>query len=291
MDVYDFETKAFLYRKELPNSPSGPIPSAPDQSVNDWFPTEIAIDQTSGVIWFAGKDYRAGESGRPNYGWLFAIDIETWTLKLSVQLAERPAFVMPVNGRIYLAQVNNETNRYTIREINPTTGATLRSSPLDATSFQDLAVSVAAAPGSNYASWAATINWNGADSSPGAVVSPLGIPNLMLYALDIDSPFTSNTALLPQVGMDTTTPSGPWMTFTYRKKSAATDIAYIVQGDGDLSPPWTSLAVDNVNVFQDIADPDPDGDSSCTLVRLRVKYDSTLTPKYFLRLLVAQASK
>ncbi len=144
--------------------------------------------------------------------------------------------------------------------------------------------STPARPANSYATWSSSINWNGADSAAAAIVSPLGVSNLMLYALDIDTPFASVTTKLPAFATDNVTPGGPWLTLTYRENQIATDLTYTVQADSDLTPPWSDLTIDNVNVFEEVINSDPDGDGSSQLIRLRLKYDPGTTPRMFLRL-------
>ena len=143
-------------------------------------------------------------------------------------------------------------------------------------------------PTSPWDNWTSAITWNGADSSPTAIVSPLGLTNLMLYALDITDPFASDTTKLPALGVDITTPGGPWITFTYRMNQLATDLTYRLEFDDDLTPPWSNLVIDNVDVFKEIADPDPDGDGSSKLIRIRLKDNPSNTPRRFLQLKATQ---
>jgi hypothetical protein len=128
-------------------------------------------------------------------------------------------------------------------------------------------------------SWTASIDWLGTDSSPSAVVSPLGVSNLTLYAHDINDPFAADTAKLPRATLDHSTPGGPWFTFTYRENQAATDLTYTLRSSTNLST-WTDLTIDNINVIEEAADPDPDGDGSAELVRIRVKIDPDDTRRF-----------
>lgn len=57
-------------------------------------------------------------------------------------------------------------------------------------------VGAAFAPAS-YTTWAQTIDWQGEDSSANAIASPLGITNLMVFALDADTPFSAQPDILP----------------------------------------------------------------------------------------------
>jgi hypothetical protein len=121
-------------------------------------------------------------------------------------------------------------------------------------------------------------------------VATVSIPNddgvLLAYALDIEYLDTASINDFPRISTDSTTPGGPWITFTYRKNEMATDLIYSVQNSADLIE-WTEVMIDNANTFSEIADPDPDGDSSSQLMRVRLKDDPATYPARFLRLHVS----
>ncbi len=112
-----------------------------------------------------------------------------------------------------------------------------------------------------------------------------GIANLIKYALDLP-PLVSSSPNLPQVASDTMTPDGPWLTFTYRRSLTATGIATAVRTSADLDG-WADVTFDNISAFEEIADPNPDGDGSAELVRVRLKI-APGESKRFLNLRVIQ---
>lgn len=138
-----------------------------------------------------------------------------------------------------------------------------------------------------YQTWVSGQSWNGADSSPAADPNSDGISNLMAYALNTASLEPANTAHLPRFGFDSLQAGGPWLTVIYRKNPAASDLSYTVRASANLAT-WTNVVPDNVNAFLEIADPDPDGDSSAVLMRLRLKHDPATTPRKFLQLFISQ---
>lgn len=135
------------------------------------------------------------------------------------------------------------------------------------------------------ATWTAGFNWGGADSSPGADPNRDGVTNLLAYALDLHPLAILSKSQLPQPTLDTTTPGGPWLNFTYRENQSATDLSYSIRSSTDMVT-WTDLTIDNVNAFEEIADANPDGDGSSTLVRIRVKIPGAT--QQFLRLRVVK---
>jgi hypothetical protein len=136
-----------------------------------------------------------------------------------------------------------------------------------------------------FESWAAGVNWNRRSNSRDAVVSPLGVNNLFLYALNIKQPFTNNRSKLPVVLTGTAAVSGGSrreMDFEFRQNTTAQGITYSVLTSTDLST-WTTVVPDGTNVIQDIADPNPDGDGSTVLMRYRFFVDPAL-PRQFYKL-------
>jgi len=88
------------------------------------------------------------------------------------------------------------------------------------------------------------------------------------------------------VEWDMNTSDGPWLTFTYRHNLKASDLTYEILSSEDLQN-WFVLSVDEVTTFSDIVDPNPDGDESSELLRIRTMTDPTLN-KLFLRLRVTR---
>ncbi|MBK8094548.1 MAG: hypothetical protein IPK32_21935 [Verrucomicrobiaceae bacterium] len=138
----------------------------------------------------------------------------------------------------------------------------------------------------DYAAWAATIPWGGADRSATADPNADSVPNLLAYALDAPG-MTSATTFLPQAQTDTTTSGGPWLSFTYRKTERAADLIHSVQTSTTLSG-WAPVTIDGVNFITETAHPDPDGDGSCVLIRVRIRLQAS-DPVLFVRLQVTQA--
>lgn len=131
----------------------------------------------------------------------------------------------------------------------------------------------------SYAQWSAAKDWQGADSLPLADPNQDGCTNLLAYALDLD-PFGAITGeKLPQIGTDTITPGGPWLTFVYRRNAAAADLSYTVRTSTSLSE-WQDRVIDYINVIEEIADPDPDGDDSSRLIRVRIKIEAQEVAKF-----------
>ncbi len=132
----------------------------------------------------------------------------------------------------------------------------------------------------NYANWSKTVDWGSADASPEGDANGDGVTNLLSYALDLDPFAPVGSAGLPAVTVDTTTAGGPWLGLEYRVNSFAGDLVYTVSTSTDLAT-WTAVVIDGVDAISEIADPDPDGDGSAILRRVRLHYT---TPACFLRL-------
>ncbi|MCW1925038.1 putative Ig domain-containing protein [Luteolibacter arcticus] len=69
---------------------------------------------------------------------------------------------------------------------------------------------------------------------------PLNLPNILAYALGIN-PLTAQASDLPQAALETLGGS-TYLTFTFRKNPAATDITYIPEISASLPSPWQSGA-------------------------------------------------
>lgn len=137
-----------------------------------------------------------------------------------------------------------------------------------------------------YNDWAYAINWQENDPSPGADPNHDNIPNLLAYYLDADPLGNIPAGMTPGTSLDQSSPGGPWLVFHYRENTQAGDVTAQVQMSTTLeSGSWSPLIPDGVNVTFDIADPDPDGDGSAILHRVRLK---TEEPRCFLRLLISR---
>lgn len=137
-----------------------------------------------------------------------------------------------------------------------------------------------------YQAWVNGINWNGGDSTPAGDPNLDGIVNLLAYAMDLDPVGSPANAGMPFSGSES---SGPdkFLTLTYRRNTTASDVGYIVQSSPDLSSPWTDLTIDNITVFEDIVDTDPDGDGSAVLIKVSAPIPSPEN-RLFLQLKVTQ---
>lgn len=127
-----------------------------------------------------------------------------------------------------------------------------------------------------YTAWASAIDWSGADADPDADPNGDGVNNLLAYSLDLSPLAPAAATDLPSTGVDTVTTGGPWSTFSYRCRSSSVDLTYRVHTSGDLVT-WTDVDIDGVNAVAEIANPDPDGDGSAVLRRVRVKLTSGVT--------------
>lgn len=130
----------------------------------------------------------------------------------------------------------------------------------------------------DYIAWKNTINWNGADSSPGADANDDGLKNFVAYALDI-SPVGNATPFLPSALIDQTSPDGPWLAFTYRENATAMDLQITVETSSDLVT-WTTASSDGTTTILETADANPDGDGSAILRRLRIKKSGEETHRF-----------
>ena len=134
----------------------------------------------------------------------------------------------------------------------------------------------------DYSGWSAAQDWAGGDNSVTGNPDLDPFENLMEYALDLNPSAYDSTAGFPQPGTDTQTAGGPWLTFTYRKNTSAKDLTYVVSATTNFVD-WGPLEIDGVNAVEEVADPNPDGDGSAILMRVRVKLVPGSPPR-FLRL-------
>ena len=151
--------------------------------------------------------------------------------------------------------------------------------------FNSPFITTTVTPSLGYLNWQESFVWSASTSQPNADPNQNGVPNLLEYALDLN-PLSQTPPTLPVVGWDMNTPNGPWLTFTYRHNLKASDLTYEILSSEDLQN-WFVLSVDEVTTFSDIVDPNPDGDESSELLRIRTMTDPTLN-KLFLRLRVTR---
>ena len=138
---------------------------------------------------------------------------------------------------------------------------------------------------STYLDWQTAQSWSTPSNLPEADPNKNGVPNLLEYALDLN-PLSQNPPTLPLVGWDTSTPDGPWLTFTYRHNLKAQDLSYEILVSEDLQT-WSALNVDEISTFFETVEANPDGDGSSELLRIRTLPNPT-SNKLFLRLRVTQ---
>jgi len=163
-----------------------------------------------------------------------------------------------------------------VKDYSDTTAAIFFNSPLSTATFT---------PSLSYFDWQQSFVWSASTSLPSADPNQNGVPNLLEYALDLN-PLSQTPPTLPSVGWNTSTPDGPWLTFTYRHNLKADDLTYEILSSEDLQT-WSVLNVDEVSTFSETVDANPDGDGSCELLRIRTLADPSLN-KLFLRLRVTR---
>jgi parallel beta-helix repeat protein len=163
-----------------------------------------------------------------------------------------------------------------VKDYSDTTAAIFFNSPLSTATFT---------PSLGYFDWQQSFVWSASTSLPSADPNQNGVPNLLEYALNL-TPLSQTPPTLPSVGWNTSTPDGPWLTFTYRHNLKADDLTYEILSSEDLQT-WSVLNVDEVSTFSETVDANPDGDGSCELLRIRTLADPSLN-KLFLRLRVTR---
>jgi parallel beta-helix repeat protein len=131
-----------------------------------------------------------------------------------------------------------------------------------------------------YADWQSRYFWYGADSSLTADPNQNGSTNLMEYALSQNPLAVGSIPSPPSVTYDSITRYGPWANFTYRHNKTATDLTYEIWSSTDLTD-WTLQNADGVNVIQETANSDMDGDGTAELLRTRIKVGPTETKHFF----------
>jgi len=140
----------------------------------------------------------------------------------------------------------------------------------------------------SYSTWADQIDWQGSNPSEMTDANGDGVLNFLAFALDLDPLVNLKINDLPHVSLDRTLAAGPWMIFTYRKNSLALGLNYQLQWSSTLAEgSWVDLSVDDLSIFEEVLDTDPDGDDSSQLLQMRVKYDPSVSPQQFLRLKVS----
>jgi hypothetical protein len=131
-----------------------------------------------------------------------------------------------------------------------------------------------------YADWQSRYFWYGADSSLSADPNQNGSTNLMEYALSQNPLAVGSIPSPPSVTYDSITRYGPWANFTYRHNKTATDLTYEIWSSTDLAN-WTLQNANGINVFQETANSDLDGDGTTDLLRTRIKLGPNETKRFF----------
>lgn len=129
-----------------------------------------------------------------------------------------------------------------------------------------------------YADWSATVNWQGADSSPAADANHNGISNKMEFLLARDPvgpglPLFSHHELVNQGGDD-------YFLLEFRRRSSTPRAVFMISPD---LLDWNTLWPDGSTFIEDIIDPNPLDDGSAEDVRLKTRIDAT-GPHSFIRL-------
>lgn len=130
-----------------------------------------------------------------------------------------------------------------------------------------------------YTIWSKSIDWNGADSTPGADPNQDGVTNLLAYALGLSPLDAIAPGALPSAKFDTTTANGPWLTFDYRENSRAKDVTFTVQTSPDLET-WTNATPDGTTIIAETASADADGNGRVSIRRLRLKPSADETRRF-----------
>ena len=134
-----------------------------------------------------------------------------------------------------------------------------------------------------YRQWTNQIVWGGADASPEADPNHDGISNVEAYAHDLSPLSEASAADRPSLAVDSTSTNGPWMVYTYRRNKTAGDMSYRFFTSEDLlNAPWRSLFINSLDVVEELVNPDPDGDGSAQLVKLKVKVAPDLAGKFLM---------
>jgi hypothetical protein len=131
-----------------------------------------------------------------------------------------------------------------------------------------LSLDVDAPAETSYLDWSDSIDWNGADSFPQADPNHDTINNLLCYAFNLPPLAQVPTSKLPAFSRDTIGDE-TWLSFSYRERTDAGDLAYQLMGASDLSD-WSPLEVDGITVLREVLDSNPDGDGAIILVRIQV---------------------
>tara|TARA_R100000027_G_scaffold2734_8_gene2701 strand:+ start:23101 stop:24858 length:1758 start_codon:yes stop_codon:yes gene_type:complete len=135
-------------------------------------------------------------------------------------------------------------------------------------------------PPSTYASWQDSIDWAGQDSRPTADPNHDGINNALAYALDLSPMGSSEPGHRPYLLYLPESDGGPCIQFVFRKNSHAKDVTYEYLRSYTLMNDWEPVTVNGQNVIETTIDPDPDGDSTASLIAVRIFSFDTETPQF-----------
>ncbi len=131
-----------------------------------------------------------------------------------------------------------------------------------------------------YSSWAEAIDWAGEDDSPEADPNHDGITNAMAYAFDLPPLATIPASARPYATYDSTSENGPWLNFIFRQNVNAEDVIFNYLSTTNLKDNWSTLVTDDIEIIEETIDPDPDGDGSAVLKKLRIKLASEDTQRF-----------
>ncbi|WOO39428.1 LamG-like jellyroll fold domain-containing protein [Rubellicoccus peritrichatus] len=141
----------------------------------------------------------------------------------------------------------------------------LSASDGDVTTFKTMSISVAEILVS-FNDWATDIDWQGRDSSADSVDNAYRIPNIILFAMDLDPVALNPDATLPRVASPTDSNT---FSFTYRRSKLVDSIVFYPQYSNDLIT-WNAIDADAPDVTISVIDPDVDGDGSAELILVEV---------------------
>ena len=145
----------------------------------------------------------------------------------------------------------------------------------DLTTFKTADVDVAEILVS-YNEWASEFNWQGRDAGAHSHDNVYRIPNLILYAMDLNPTLREPGKNLPAIEE---TSDESTISFSYRRNKTATSIIFRPQSSGDLSN-WIPINASDPNITITVLDPNVDGDGSAELI----KVEMPRSPQHFFRL-------
>ncbi|MFP4070206.1 MAG: fibronectin type III domain-containing protein, partial [Opitutales bacterium] len=151
-------------------------------------------------------------------------------------------------------------------------------------SFNALQVEALEEP-ANYEIWKSRHLWAspGIDDLPLADPDQDSFPNLVEYAQDLNPLRQDPPDHFPQVAV-VEEADDRFLTLTYRSNASARDLSYWPLSSTDLEN-WVKVTIAPPDVADEVIDPDPDGDRSAELRRIKLRLPETGDPnRLFLRM-------